>query len=139
MYIFSRSETEVVQVRNEVASRHWLTLVNKPSKCGIKLESQTSVATYGEVVACKSYFRWKSGNITQTTAIDFIRLREKNHIVIAFVFNNIKAHVVFPTHATNFPTKGLRSKRRSFFSYISGSCFTQSYRILLSYANQRTY
>ena len=33
---------------------------------------------------------------------------------------------------TNFPTKGLRSKRRSFFSYISGSYFTQSYRILLS-------
>ena len=52
--------------------------------------------------------------------------------VIAFVFNNIKAHVVFPTHPTNFPTKGLRSKRRSFFSYISGSCLTQSYRILLS-------
>ena len=33
---------------------------------------------------------------------------------------------------TNFPTKGLRSKRRSLFSNISGSCFTQSYRILMS-------
>ena len=33
---------------------------------------------------------------------------------------------------TNFQTKGLRSKRRIFFSYISGSCFTQSSRILLS-------
>ena len=32
--------------------------------------------------------------------------------VIAFIFNSIKAHVIFPTPATNFPTKSLRSKRR---------------------------
>jgi hypothetical protein len=32
--------------------------------------------------------------------------------VIAFIFTSIKAHVIFQTPDTNFPTKGLRSKRR---------------------------
>ena len=34
--------------------------------------------------------------------------------------------------ATNLTMKGLHSKCQSFFLYMSGSCFTQSYRILLS-------
>jgi hypothetical protein len=34
----------------------------------------------------------------------------------------IKAHAIFKTPATNFPTKGLRSKHRSLSLYFSGSC-----------------
>jgi hypothetical protein len=33
--------------------------------------------------------------------------------VIAFIFTSIKAHVVFPTLATHYPTKDIRWKRRS--------------------------
>ena len=84
MCIFSRSETVVVQVENKVASRHWSTLVNKPSKSGIKLDGETSAVTYGEAVACKSYFRWKSGNLTQTIAIDFTRLQVRKSTISTF-------------------------------------------------------
>ena len=81
MCISSRSETEV---ENKVASRHWSTLVNEPSKSGIKLEGQKSLVTYGEVVASESWFRWKSGNITQTIAIDFTCLQVRKSTIYNF-------------------------------------------------------
>ena len=78
MCISSRSETEV---ENKVASRHWSTLVNKPSKSGIRLEGQKSLVTYGYVVASKRCFRWKSGNITQMIAIDFTHLQVRKSTI----------------------------------------------------------
>jgi hypothetical protein len=42
--------------------------------------------------------------------------------MIAFIFTSVKAHIIFHTPITNFPTKlGLRSKCFKFL-YFSGSC-----------------
>ena len=77
--ISSHGETKV---ENAVPSRHWLTLVNKPSKFGIKL-GQKSVITY-EVVASNDYVFWKSRNITQTTVIEFICIQVRKSTIYAF-------------------------------------------------------